>query len=698
MRSTLIGNGNWYFFRALPCYVLVLLIFFTMSSCNNTGDGNEYAAYDKVLDTVNRVYDNGNNPNALKYLDSATANYKNLSVRQKFYYYQCLYNFYSQVKHDKNKGMLYADSMLNLFNTKDKQAKYSSQCGLAYFYKGDILFDENKFSEAYVNYYQGKLIASKSVDNCTLADYAYRMAMIMYKQEHYRLAAAYFKQCSSETNSCDWSFRSFYRRQELLSNTGLSYSALGEQDSAMIYYNKALHYIDSAGAAFTHLPKDPLGVARAVIYGNQANVYIKQKQYKLAGNLLKKSIAVNLKKGDDNLDAQYSELKLARIYEMEDEPDSLISILNNIKAQFANVKTQDSEADWDKLMADYYIKHGNAKAAFEYLKYYDALKDSISNHDKILKEADVSQQMKRLEKNYEYTELQKSNKLQHLYLSIAIVFGLMLLLIISLILTNWRKSRKNIKVLDKLNSKIKDQNHNLERALDELNTNSLEKDRILRTVAHDLRNPLGGVASLAGLMVTENEYTDEQKELISLIRETSNNSIELINEILDATEHSQSRPNKNDKENVEINALLSHSVELLRFKAAEKNQQIILELLDTPVELHISREKIWRVVSNLISNAIKFSGQDALIRVKIYDETGSVKIAVSDNGIGIPDNIKDKIFNMFTDAKRPGTAGERSFGLGLSICRQIIENHDGKIWFESREHNGTTFFVRLNKP
>jgi len=197
-------------------------------------------------------------------------------------------------------------------------------------------------------------------------------------------------------------------------------------------------------------------------------------------------------------------------------------------------------------------------------------------------------------------------------------------------------------------------------------------------------------------MAEESEYTDEQKELIILIRETSNNSIELINEILEATDNTLTKTNK-EKELVEINSLLSNSVELLRFKAAEKDQQIVVELMEIPVELYINREQIWRVISNLISNAIKFSLPDTIINVKLSDDAGTVKISVEDNGIGIPDNLKDKIFNMFTDAKRPGTAGERSFGLGLSICQQIVENHGGKIWFESEADKGTAFYITLNK-
>src|SRR5258708_2512029 len=206
------------------------------------------------------------------------------------------------------------------------------------------------------------------------------------------------------------------------------------------------------------------------------------------------------------------------------------------------------------------------------------------------------------------------------------VFGVMVGTIFSLILLNWRKSKRNIKVLAGLNHQINDQNYSLENALKEIKLSSQEKDRILRAVTHDLRNPIGGIASLTQAMA-DDDYTDEQKELINLIRETSNNSLELINELLEVTNNGSAILNK---ERVDINAVLNHSIELLRFKAAEKGQKIELQLLETPVELFVSREKIWRVISNLISNAIKFSTAGSLIYVKIIDDAGEVEISVKD--------------------------------------------------------------------
>jgi signal transduction histidine kinase len=99
----------------------------------------------------------------------------------------------------------------------------------------------------------------------------------------------------------------------------------------------------------------------------------------------------------------------------------------------------------------------------------------------------------------------------------------------------------------------------------------------------------------------------------------------------------------------------------------------------------------------LISNAIKFSPAGAPIIIKAEEFEKEVQISVKDNGIGIPDKLKNQVFNMFTDAKRPGTEGEKSFGLGLSICQQIVEKHNGRIWFQSDTEHGTTFYFSLPK-
>ena len=114
-------------------------------------------------------------------------------------------------------------------------------------------------------------------------------------------------------------------------------------------------------------------------------------------------------------------------------------------------------------------------------------------------------------------------------------------------------------------------------------------------------------------------------------------------------------------------------------------------------QILFSRRKLRSIIYDLVSNAIKFSPEGSAILVMAIDLENEIQVSVKDHGIGIPEKLKNQVFNMFTDAKRPGTAGEKSFGLGLSICKQIIEDHDGRIWFESDTENGTSFNFTLPK-
>jgi two-component system sensor histidine kinase VicK len=432
-------------------------------------------------------------------------------------------------------------------------------------------------------------------------------------------------------------------------------------------------------------------VARAVAYGNQGEIAMLKGRNEQATQLLKKSIDINLKRSNDFQNAELVEINLGKLYFNNRQYQPFITLFNNLRRQLDTVKNEEAETNWYLLMSKYYVQAGDFSKAFTHLEKYNSLKDSITKRSSSLKETDVNQQQANYDKQYQIENLKDNNKVQLIYIYLAVICAVMAIIIVALVYRHWKKSKKDIDVVRDLNTRISSQKNDLEVTLDELKQSSQEKDRILRTVAHDLRNPIGGIASLTQVMMLE-EFNNEQKELITLIKETSNNSLELINEILEVTNNGVTQLNT---EMVDINSLLSKSVELLRFKAAEKSQKIKLELLTEPEELLISREKIWRVIGNLISNAIKFSAPGGTIAVKATANKNELKISVKDAGIGIPADVQDKVFNMFTEAKRPGTAGEKSFGLGLSISKQIIETHGGKIWFESDVKTGTTFYISL---
>ncbi|HVW96744.1 MAG TPA: ATP-binding protein [Mucilaginibacter sp.] len=675
-------------------FILVLSVFCAIFSCKKKGgDNGDYSDQFKAFMTeLAKPVHHTTLEVEQKFIDSVYHQIKNPYTNDIFRYYGFKFLYYKKGIDKPRMALVYADSMLMAAKKSVTSKQYVSNYAEANFALGDAYFSLSQFSTAYQCFYQGYFMGKNNLKNEILAEYTYRMGMVMFKQAHYGEAANYFKISFRQSLSYKDSFQSYYQRQELLDNVGESYKNNGQTDSAAVYFTKALNYINS----YSNKYKGPgqkrlIDVARAVVYGNQGEIARVRGQHELAADLLQKSIDINLRKGNDNANAELVEINLGKLYFYNRRYNAFTDLFSNLRNQLDTVKNEEAETGWNWLMSKYYEQTGDMVKAFNHLEQYNALKDSINKRSSSLKETDVNQQQANYDKQYQIENLKDNNKLQLIYIYLAVICAFMAVIIVLLIYRNWKKSKNDVKIVSDLNKRISLQKNDLETTLNELNLRSQEKDRMLRTVAHDLRNPIGGIASLTQVMM-QDDFNDEQKELITLILETSNNSLELINEILEVTNNGTSQLKK---ELTDINSLLNNSVELLRFKASEKNQVIKLQLLEQPEDILISREKIWRVVSNLISNAIKFSPSGGTIYVKAAIVKKDLEISVQDSGIGIPDDVKDKVFNMFTEAKRPGTAGEKSFGLGLSISKQIIENHDGKIWFDSAVNSGTTFFISL---
>ncbi len=255
---------------------------------------------------------------------------------------------------------------------------------------------------------------------------------------------------------------------------------------------------------------------------------------------------------------------------------------------------------------------------------------------------------------------------------------------------------KNAKVLKGRNMLLRTSNklmleHHtyLQNTLSKLEQNNEENNRILQVIAHDLRSPMAAIVGLSSFMIDEHNLSEEDMEVISIIHTSGVDSLKFINEILDR----ETIEIELKKETIDLHLLLTYCITQLQFKADEKKQRIILKGSKTFVK--INREKIWRVIANLISNAIKFSPVGSIIMVNLDAFSEKAVIAVRDYGIGIPENLRDKVFGSSTQRKRPGTDGEKSFGIGLAITKQNVEAHGGIIRFESEVGKGTTFFVEL---
>ena len=149
------------------------------------------------------------------------------------------------------------------------------------------------------------------------------------------------------------------------------------------------------------------------------------------------------------------------------------------------------------------------------------------------------------------------------------------------------------------------------------------------------------------------------------------------------------------KRPTDLNAYLTTQLGLHSLVAQEKGIALALALPPDALQVSLHPEKFGRVLDNLLNNALKFTPTGGTITVGVRQYEGKVRLTVQDTGIGIPGKLHNNLFDKFNPTRRAGLQGEITTGLGLFIAKQIVELHGGHIWLESREREGTTFFIEL---
>lgn len=231
----------------------------------------------------------------------------------------------------------------------------------------------------------------------------------------------------------------------------------------------------------------------------------------------------------------------------------------------------------------------------------------------------------------------------------------------------------------------------------ELRENMRFKDEMLSTLSHDMRTPLNGVMGFADLLLNSIANNAESRENLTLIKDSGQMLLHLIDEILNLSRAS-ARNAELELRPTAFAAIVRQSVRALHPLADRKKQSLVwrstLEAGSDLVNGHA--ESLLRVVNNLLGNSIKFTPTSGQIRVLLEaGEAGKIVLRITDNGIGIPADKLPSLFDRFTPVSQSGTAGEAGTGLGMSIVKQLVEQQQGQIEVTSAPGLGTEFRVIL---
>ena len=250
--------------------------------------------------------------------------------------------------------------------------------------------------------------------------------------------------------------------------------------------------------------------------------------------------------------------------------------------------------------------------------------------------------------------------------------------------------------LSRLNNELVTLQRELTKKNIELRRLNDDKNRFLGIAAHDLRHPLGVIQSFSEFLIDEasSVLNAEQQRFLSVIRSSSEFMMQLVNDLLDVAVIESGKLNL-ELRKINIIPLVESNIALSRVLAGKKNIRMVFNPSQESIPVIIDSSKIEQVLNNFVGNAIKFSHPGTSITVSVSTDQGEVVVAVRDEGQGIPALELDNLFKPFTKTSVRGTAGEKSTGLGLAICRRIIEGHGGRIWVESEEGKGSIFYFAL---
>jgi PAS domain S-box-containing protein len=222
------------------------------------------------------------------------------------------------------------------------------------------------------------------------------------------------------------------------------------------------------------------------------------------------------------------------------------------------------------------------------------------------------------------------------------------------------------------------------------------KTEFVSTVSHELRTPLTSIRGSLGLVwggVT-GELPAQAKNLVGIAKNNCERLIRLINDILDS-EKIESGKMRFELQPTELEPLLEQALVSNEGFAQQHGVKLVLNRAGAPVQVCVDSDRLIQVVTNLLSNAIKFSLPGSAVQVTLRTQEGGARVEISDNGPGIPDEFRQRIFQKFSQADSSDTRQKGGTGLGLSISKAIIERMDGNIGFTTENQAGTTFFFEL---
>lgn len=687
---------------------IVFLFFVTLLWGNN----HFVHAQNKRIDSLVTALEQERSPlKNIPILRALSVNLTAVDPDKKYIYAKQMRNIAEKYKIDSIIPLAYLDmAMVHGIKTDYDSSMY-------YFTKGLRLAIEKKIPSQEARSYVGIGYTFDRLDNPKEAIDNYKQALKIFKklnhkrglnQTHINLGSLYFD--THEYKIAESYFRQVLNSyEEMNDEPGIAYGnfilgntsrVLNKDEDAYKHYTKSLAIREKLG--------DLNGIALANF--GLGELYLKQNKFPEALKALKIAIDNNR-----TLENKYQEavalITLARVYLKSGDFTNAQNTANIAHKTATEVNSKGLTVNTLEVLIEVNEFRKNYKKAFEYQQAINVLKDSLDVEK--IKNDFIYTDFKRM--RTENSDLENTNEVistkNLTYKKAIYIISSLLVCVLILLFLYLRKIRQKSainKILVQQAVEIKAINEQLESVNEELivqndltSTQKLELERInavknkfFSIVSHDLRSPIATLKMLFNSYFSGYLTQEEMDDLLKKLEHTIYNTADFLDNLLEWSK-SQLEGMVVNSGTFDLNALINKNLEILNPQIVEKSLQIENNLDDT-VLVYADKNMINVVLRNVISNSIKFCNESDSIIFSCQNTDKSVVLAIKDSGVGIQTSEQGKIFQLEHTISQ-GTSGEKGHHIGLVLCKDMVEQNHGRIWFESTAGVGTTFFIEIPK-
>lgn len=554
---------------------------------------------------------------------------------------------------------------------------------------GNIYLSTSNITKAMEHYFESLEIRENISDSIGIAVCFNDLGIIASEFKDNKMAIEYTQKAIKINTKLNYT----YGIIDNYINMGVYYDDLGESSKALNYYFMTLNILEEIN------DKSSL----ATTLNNIGEIYNNKSKFDEALSFYYRSLKLQ-EEINETSGIAISKLNLGDVYLKKGDLENARKFLYECLEISKKIGYRDVKSDCYELLAKYYEKQENFSEAFKFNRLFSETEDSIFSEQSSRRFAEMQVSFESELKDREIELLKKNELLRNLQLKkqenriIYLAISLLLIsFLVLLVLRNYFLRKKNMQYIKKKNIELFYSSKKLKESEIRLKDTNESMDRFFSIIAHDLINPFHALLTLAELLNSQNEDLTKEDVLkySQLINTSARNLYNLLNNLLQWT-RAQTGKLDTRPEIMDANSAVDSVISLLNVTAKEKYVELF-SVIDANQKIYCDKNLLLTILRNLINNAIKYSNKGGKIEVSTADKNEIIEFSVKDNGIGIPTENLEKLFNIKYSFSTKGTSNEEGTGLGLILCKEFIEIMGGKIWAESAADTGTTFKFTIPK-